>query len=67
MCSYGNDVVQRDCGKSMENKLKYIAGQRTFARLSKMPVVTPYSSFKENWKEKVVPHFAMGEKYRREN
>jgi hypothetical protein len=51
----------------MENKLKYIAGQRTFARLSKMPVVTPYSSFKENWKEKVVPHFAMGEKYRREN
>jgi hypothetical protein len=51
----------------MENKLKYIAGQRTFAGLSKMPVVTVYSSFKENWKEKVIPHSAMGEKYGREN
>ena len=43
---YGNDVVQSDCGKSMENRLKHITGQRTFSRLSKMPVVTLYSSFK---------------------
>lgn len=57
---YGNDVVQSDCGKSMENRLKHITGQRTFSRLSKMPVVTLYSSFKQNWKEK-------GKKYRSEN
>ena len=55
-------VVQRDCGKSLEKRLKYIAGQRTFARLSKMPGVTLYFSFKENWKEKVMPHSAMEKK-----
>jgi hypothetical protein len=49
----------------MEKKLKYVTGQRTFARLSKMPVVTLYSSFKENWKEKVIPHSAMGAKIRK--
>ena len=48
LCFYGSDIVHRDCGKSLEKRLEYIAGQRMFARLSKMPVVILYSSFKEN-------------------
>jgi len=62
LCLYDSDVVQRDCGKSLEKRLKYFAEQRTFARMSKMSVVILHSSFKGNWKEKVIPHSAMGEK-----
>ena len=64
---YSSDVVQRDCGKSLEKRLKYTAGQRTFARLSKMPVVMLYSSFKENWEEKVLPTSGMKKNYGHEN
>jgi hypothetical protein len=51
----------------LEKRLKYIAGQSTFARLSEIPVVTLCSSFKESWKEKVIPHSAIKKNYVREN
>lgn len=43
----------------MVKRLEYMAEQRTFARMSKMPVVTLYSSLKGNWREKVILLSAM--------